>query len=150
MSWDDRVVGAALIAAGAAIGIEARSFPRLAGMDYGPGLFPTIAAVGMAACGAAILLGARRPARIEPEAREPLRWPAAALLALVAGFALLLEPLGFHLAAAGATLAAALLFGARPVPAVLLALLLPLALHAVFSEVLRVPLPWGILTPIAW
>lgn len=147
---DDWITGAALVAAGIAIGIEARGFPRLAGMDYGPGLFPTIAAVGMAACGAAILLGARRPARAAPEPREPLRWPAAALLALVAGFALLLEPLGFHLSAAGATLAAALLFGARPAAAILLALLLPLALHAVFSSVLRVPLPWGILTPIAW
>lgn len=147
---DDWVTGAALIAAGAFIGIEARGFPRLAGMDYGPGLFPTIAAVGMAGCGAAIVLGARRPARAEPAPREPLRWPALALLALVAGFALLLQPLGFHLAAAGATLGAALLFGARPWAALALALALPPALHAVFYTGLRVPLPWGVLTPIAW
>lgn len=145
----DAVTGLALMAAGGAIAWEARGFPRLGGMAYGPDLFPTIAAAGMAACGALILLGARRqPAGGAP--RERARWPAAALLGVVALFALLLRPLGFHLTAAGATFAAALLFGARPLAAALLAVILPVALHAVFYSILRVPLPWGALTPVAW
>jgi putative tricarboxylic transport membrane protein len=147
----DAVTGLALIAAGAAVAWEARDFPRLGGMDYGPDLFPTIAAAGMAGCGALILLGAvLRPAGAEPAPRERARWPALALLGVVALFALALRPVGFHLSAAGATLAAALLFGARPLAGVVMAVVLPVALHAVFYTVLRVPLPWGVLTPVAW
>ena len=37
-----------------------------------------------------------------------------------------------------------------PVPAAVLSLLLSALVHFAFYTLLRVPLPWGVLTPWAW
>lgn len=168
MRIDDRIVGLVLIAFGAAVFWIARSFPLMAGLPYGPGFFPSIAAVGLMVCGAAIALAGFRPApaasdgpvepataaeamdgRMDGDAPHRLGRPLI-IVAIVLGFGLGLDPLGFHLAGFFAVLAAALVFGARPPTAVVLAVLAAFGFHAVFYSMLRVPLPWGVLTPYAW
>lgn len=167
MKLDDRVVGGVLIAFGALVFWRAQSFPLMAGLPYGPGLFPSIAAAGMMACGAVIAVSGRRagaqtmrsetsqssePAQAEP---SPARdWRRAArpvgVLALVAAVALVLDPLGFHVTAALAVTGTAIIFGRGPVGAAALGVIAAVAAHAVFYSVLRVPLPWGVMEPVAW
>ncbi len=151
MRLGDVLTGGALIAAGGFVALEAQGFPRMAGIAYGPDLFPTVAAAGLALCGVAIAAEGARAAPDSVAAQErlaPLR--ILALLGVVAGVALALPWLGFHLTFAAATLAACRIFGGGWTMAAALTLIAPLALHYVFYSLLRVPLPWGVLTPIAW
>jgi putative tricarboxylic transport membrane protein len=64
-------------------------------------------------------------------------------------YVLLVDGVGFLPTAAMLVLAIALVLGARLRLAVPLALLAPLGVHAVFSKLLRVPLPDGVL-PAPW
>jgi putative tricarboxylic transport membrane protein len=162
MKIDDRITGLALVVFGAAVAWMASGFPMMAGLPYGPGFFPTIAAVGLIVCGivvavsgalAARAAAAGGPVPLRPTPREAmvggLVRPFLILLVVVA-FGLLLEPLGFHIAAVITVGAAALIFGAHPVTALVLAVAAAFATHVVFYSFLRVPLPWGVLTPVAW
>ncbi len=147
----DLAAGGALAAVGAAMAWEAQGFPRLGGMDYGPGLFPTIAAVGLMTTGAAIAARGLRAAPAGALAASGLAVPRAlALAGVAAGFAAGLPVLGFHIVTALALLASARLFGAGWGMAAALALIAPWPLHHLFYALLRVPLPWGVMTPVAW
>ena len=149
----DLAAGGALVAVGAAMAWEAQGFPRLGGMAYGPDLFPTIAAAGLVVTGAGVAARGLRAAVAGGEAPEAGRLAvlrAMALAGVAAGFAAGLPLLGFHIVAALALLAAARLFGAGWGGAAALALLAPWPLHHLFYALLRVPLPWGVMTPVAW
>jgi putative tricarboxylic transport membrane protein len=65
-------------------------------------------------------------------------------------FGLALDGLGFHVTAVLALAALFLAFGLGPVRAGAFALVAAFAIHGVFYSLLRVPLPWGVLTPVAW
>lgn len=168
MKLDDRVLGLGLIAIGAVIVWMARGFPMMAGLPYGPGLFPSIAAIGLMVCGAIIAVtgqlaagrgtrtGAGRPA---PAAtgdgdvagtRTAIVSRVFAIIAVLALAALLMPTLGFHITAALSVAATALVFGCGPLLAATLGLVAAFAAHAIFYTGLRVPLPWGLLTPWAW
>ncbi|MBJ3774137.1 tripartite tricarboxylate transporter TctB family protein [Acuticoccus mangrovi] len=160
MQIDDRLLGLLLVAFGVAVFLVAQTFPMMAGLAYGPDFFPSIAAVGMIVCGALIAVSGvvRARAVTPPAAAAPppaarfgagLARPAILCLVVIA-FAVLLGPLGFHIAALLAVGAAALTFGAHPLTAATLAVVASIAVHAVFYSLLRVPLPWGVLTPYAW
>lgn len=161
MRIDDRLLGILITAFGVAIWLVANTFPLIGGMTYGPGFFPKIAAVGLVVCGIVISVGGVLKARAAATGPQP-PGPSAAeaakgsllrpfLIALVVlGFGLLLEPLGFHIAATLAVGAAAFVFGAGPFLGVTLAIAAAFATHYVFYSLLRVPLPWGVLTPVAW
>lgn len=148
----DLIAGGALFALGAAMAIAARGFPTIGAMAYGPGLFPTIIACGLMVTGLAIavenLSGSYR-SEAEPDGDgRPL--PMLAILAVIAFFALALDPLGFHIAAAVSLLISVRLFRGGWGTAVVLAVAGPIIFHFVFYSILRVPLPWGLLLPIAW
>lgn len=105
----------------------------------GPRAFPTTVALLMGLCGL-LLLVPRGPAF-----DRPARWAAPPLLVLVmAGYALLLVPLGFLLATALLALGVALLFGARPFAALATGLITSACLWALFDRALDLPLPKGI------
>lgn len=144
--------GGALLVVGGAMAVAARDFPTVGGMTYGPGLFPTIISCGLVASGLGIVLEAVRTgpaARLEPK-RRPRLLPMAGVLAVIAFFALALNPLGFHVTAAISLLIAVRIFGGRWRVAVSLAVIGTAAVHFLFYSVLRVPLPWGLMLPIAW
>ena len=144
----DLLAGGSLVVAGVVIAATARGFPVIGGMPYGPGLFPTIVAVGLILSGVGIAAEAWGGAVADGEPLRPI--PLLTVVAIVAGFALLLAPLGFHVAATLALLAAVRLFGGGWVMAAIFAPLAAILLHAVFYSVMRVPLPWGVLLPVAW
>ena len=58
--------------------------------------------------------------------------------------------LGFHIAAALAMLGWLLVFGMKPLPALALAIVFPVVMHLAFYKILRVPLPWGVLTHVVF
>jgi putative tricarboxylic transport membrane protein len=60
------------------------------------------------------------------------------------------QVLGFLICAALVLAACMLAMGVAPLRAVPIALLASLVIHFAFYKLLRVPLPWGVLTPIAW
>lgn len=149
-SGKDMLTGATLFALGAVMAAVARGFPNVGGMAYGPGLFPTIIAGGLMLSGVGIVVESRRGAAPQADAPETRMFPVLATVAILVFFALALVPLGFHITAAIAFLAAVRVFGGGWITAALMALTGPVLLHVVFYTFMRVPLPWGLLLPVAW
>ncbi|WP_319497806.1 tripartite tricarboxylate transporter TctB family protein [uncultured Cohaesibacter sp.] len=157
----DILTGVILSGAGVWTAWEARDFPSLAGMKFGPGLFPTIAGSGLAICGLLVLLtgilsmvrsGGSGQASFGLMPRlSPKAWINSICLVLgVILFAAFLDTVGFHLLALPLMLGLLLLFGINWWKSVLLALGVTMLVHFLFYSFLHVPLPWGLLEPIAW
>ncbi len=159
MKVNDAVPGAMLILFGAGIFIHAQSFPPMPGQNYGAALFPQVIAVLMALSGLALVVKAMRSGRREPlmAAADWMRSPAHLL-----NFLLLVLLLLFYIFAADA-------IGFIPTAFILLALLMTrlrgmaqlgsslviaavasLSIQQFFGEILRVPLPWGVVPPFGW
>ena len=60
------------------------------------------------------------------------------------------DSLGFVLCSTLMLIALLWSYGVRPVLVVPVALVATLAIHLGFYKLLKVPLPWGVLQPIAW
>jgi len=157
LRFNDAITGAVLLVLAIAIVGYASTFPRVIGDEYGPGFFPMVlgTALGLSAV-ALIVSGLRhwhgRP-RVELAAywHEPRR-VAYALSVPIGGLAyiLLVNRLGFLVTAAGLLFLLLLLYTRRPAAAAIVAVVMALGIHAVFAGILSVPLPWGVLRPIAW
>ncbi len=160
MRVDDAIVGTVLIAFAVAVIAYARTFPTLAGMDVGPALFPTVVGCGLVVCGVAMIAQSRlrrrhdrgrRWVELDDWARRWRPWAnALAVVAVVFAFALLLDALGYHLTALAALLVLLVWLRVRPMTAVTVAVATTAATHELFYGWLRVPLPWGLLEPVAW
>ncbi|MFC0337592.1 putative tricarboxylic transport membrane protein [Kushneria avicenniae] len=165
MTRTDLFPGLLLVLFGALVFWRASTFPSMAGLPYGPGLFPSIAAVGLMVCGVLLLISTllirQRPtpastsAQSEEDQNPPMHHRRAGirlalLVLIVAGFGLALEPLGFHLTSLLAITATALLFGLNLPRALCLSVSLIFGVHLLFYSLMNVPLPWGVLTPLAW
>ncbi|WP_456268793.1 tripartite tricarboxylate transporter TctB family protein [Kushneria sp. AK178] len=159
--------GLLLMLSGALIFWRASTFPSMAGLPYGPDLFPSIAAGGLTVCGILLLLStllARQRATTAKNApgnhdassnhwvpeRRRAGARLVALVLIVAGFGLALDSLGFHLTSLLAMTATALLFGLNAPRALCLSVPLTFGVHLLFYSLMNVPLPWGVLTPLAW
>ena len=156
MQFSDRVTGGFLAALGLCALYGGSLQPGAPGQDVGPSVFPMVIGAGLLACGALVALGVGRSFE-EPEALVPGEPPAPAPAypglraflppALLAFYALAADRLGFLVVAALIVLATSVALGARARLALPMALLAPLAVHLVFSKLLRVPLPEGLLAP---
>jgi putative tricarboxylic transport membrane protein len=169
MQLSDRVTGLFLVALGSGAAYGGWLLPPVPGQQIGPNVFPMVVGIGLVLCGAMIALGVGRsfeeevelvpepePTAPGSEAEEPAGragW-AHGLLALVPPALLLfyvfaVDRLGFAITAAAMIFTTALALGARLRLAIPLAILAPLFVHLVFSKLLRVPLPAGLL-PLPW
>lgn len=155
MQLSDRVTGLFIAGLGALAAWSGSRLPAVPGQDVGPAAFPMVVGAGLVVCGLLIALGIGRSFEVEEEpAAGPGPWRLGGLRALIPPGLLLFyvlasERLGFLLTAFGIVLVAATALGARPRLALPLAVVAPLAVHAVFAKLLRVPLPDGIL-PALW
>ncbi|KRR01874.1 tripartite tricarboxylate transporter TctB [Bradyrhizobium jicamae] len=161
MRLPDRVTGLFLVGLGAAAAYGGWQLPPVPGQPVGPNVFPLVIGTGLALCGLAIALGIGRSFEEEEhlipvEGGQPtpptsklygLRalLPPALLLLYVA----IAERLGFILTAAMIVYVTSTALGARWKVALPLALLAPIGIHLIFSKLLRVPLPPGVL-PMPW
>jgi len=153
--FSDSLFGLVLLGAAVAIVWHAQSFPAMPGQDYGPALFPVLIGVGFGLCGAALLVGGLRR-------RQPwVQWDDwVHSHRHLANFLAVPVALGFYILASDwlgfLPTSVLLLTGlfvklrGRPLSSLVVAVAVTLLIHTVFSRYLLVPLPWGLLTPLAW
>jgi putative tricarboxylic transport membrane protein len=157
MKLNDAIFGLVLLALGGIVLFAIQGFPKIPGQSVGPALFPGIIAIGLCIAGALLVLRGVR----ERAGRPWLVWDdwvrsPRHIVALV----VLLGSVVFYIAASNwlgflptAALILMALFSVLRVPpgrAALLAVVATLVIHFAFYKLLRVPLPWGVLTPYAW
>ncbi|QDZ11453.1 tripartite tricarboxylate transporter TctB family protein [Devosia ginsengisoli] len=143
---------------GATIIVNTASLPPVAHIEFGPALFPTIVGwVMIALSGLAAFDALRSPAvetgADEDEPSEPLDHHRIILFAAFGAAPLIyvaLAPiLGFLLTMPLIVGGLAFVASGKPGRSILLGLGLTALLHIVFYQVLRVTLPWGVLTDYA-
>ena len=162
MRLPDRVTGLFLVGLGSLAAYGGSLLPPVPGQPVGPNVFPIVIGVGLALCGLMIAFGIGHTFEQEEElipfeAGQEAAAPRGRLYGLRALLppALLLfyvataDRLGFILTAALIVYATATALGARWKLALPLAALAPIAIHLIFSKLLRVPLPIGLL-PMPW
>jgi putative tricarboxylic transport membrane protein len=155
MRIHDSLTGTVLLALALAVLWHIQGFPPAAGQQFGPALFPGLIAGGLAIASALLAWQGLRSG-------APLLAPGAGLrsprhvLAFVAALAgtvfyiLAADTLGFILCSVLVLVVLQIALGVRPAMALGVALLATLVIHACFYKLLRVPLPWGWLQPVAW
>jgi len=157
MKFNDAVFGVLLMLLGAVVLAVVQGYPKIPGQQVGPALFPGLIATGLFVGGLMLAVRGWRDRaaapwiQVGPWARLPRH--VVALVAVVGGvlfYMLAAQALGFLVCAAVVLVACMLAMGVRPLAAVPLAVVGALVIHLAFYKLLRVPLPWGVLQPIAW
>jgi putative tricarboxylic transport membrane protein len=157
MRINDAILGAVLLAFSLVVGLYARTFPAIPGQEYGASVFPTWISIALGLCSIVLIAGGMRQwaetgaVSLEPWARSGHHLRTLAItIALVVFYILASTPLGFI---PTAFIALAILFavlGVKPLLVPVLAAGVTMVMHYGFYSLLRVPLPWGVLTPWAW
>ncbi len=158
MKVDDRILGALVALLGAVVLWHVQRFPVIPGQKFGAALFPGVISAGLVVCGLLLLgRGIRRRSpggallSFDDWARDPVT--VVRFLSVPVGilfYILTSNFLGFHIAAALAMLGWLLVFGMKPLPALVVAIAFPTVMHLAFYKLLRVPLPWGLLTDVVF
>jgi putative tricarboxylic transport membrane protein len=153
MRANDFVTGLILIVFATAMIAYTGTFPPFPGQKYGPALFPRILGSGMILCGVLLMLRGRRLLAagepmfgLDPVYRQGRA--AIASLAIVVAilfYALASNALGFVPTAFILLLSLLLLYGTRPVTALIIAIVAVLFMDWFFGWMFRVPLPLGLL-----
>jgi putative tricarboxylic transport membrane protein len=163
MKINDIASGLLLGSLAAGVYLHAGSFPQMPGQNVGPNMFPQSIAAGLMVCAIVLVVrGWRTIGTAGTTGGEKLigipKWVGANRT--TAGFlmiplallfyAAVSESLGFIVTAFLFLMPLFLVFGVRARTALAVAALGSLAIHAMFYKLLKVPLPWGVLAPIAW
>ena len=161
MRLPDRVTGLFLVGLGGWAAYGGWLLPPVPGQPVGPNVFPLVIGTGLALCGLAIAFGIGHSFEEEEEivpfeagkapASQGKLYGLRALLppALLLFYVTVADRLGFILTAALIVYVTATALGARLKLSLPLAVLAPIAIHLIFSKLLRVPLPIGLL-PMPW
>jgi putative tricarboxylic transport membrane protein len=157
MKINDAFFGALLLLLGVVILVHVQSFPTIPGQEVGPALFPGVVASGLAVCGALLILGGYRKRSTERwyETAEWMRsgrhaMSFVAIVGGVAAYVLFAESVGFLLVAPVLLWTWFTVLGVRKRPAIIVALAASVVIWYAFYKLLRVPLPWGWLTGVAF
>ena len=161
MRLPDRVTGLFLVGLGAAAAYGGWKLPTVPGQPVGPNVFPLVIGTGLALCGLAIAFGIGHSFEEEEEiipfeggeapAPRGKLYGLRALLppSLLLFYVLAADRLGFILTAGLIVFVTSTALGARLKLSLPLTVLAPIAIHLIFSKLLRVPLPIGLL-PMPW
>ena len=157
MKLNDAVFGLLFVALGGLVLFAVRGYPNIPGQPVGPALFPGLIACGLCITGLVLVVRGWRARSHEPWIVWD-EWVGSPRH--VFAFALLVGSVLFYICASNwlgflptAFLILAAMFLVLRVPAgraVLIAVVMTLLIHFAFYKLLRVPLPWGLLTPYAW
>ena len=157
MKFNDAVFGAILVVLGLAVIAHVQAFPRIPGQQVGPALFPGLVAAGLAACGIILIVYGLRHRSAQPwfvaEAWTRSTRHVVAFLAVAGAIVFsiaLADVLGFLIVGPVILFVLFLLFGVRPPRAALVAVVATVVIWYAFYKLLRVPLPWGVLTRYAF
>lgn len=157
MRFNNVIPGGLLILFALAEVIYAHSFPRLHGQNYGPDLFPTLIGAGLFLCGV-ILVFQGMAQRAQVPMVDIGDWAqdghnvanVVILLACMIFYILVSDSLGFIPTSLLIMTTLLLRFGSSWRSSIILAVATTFVIHTLFAKLLLVPLPWGILLPIAW
>lgn len=147
MKFNDRMIGLIAILGGVAIIAGTFGFRSVPGQQFGSAFFPRIVGMATILVGLAqIIVATPGPLlRIADDLRDRDAFCKLAVIAGVLIWLFTVQSLGFLLTTALLTGVLALIFGARPGSAAIVAIGLPILLHLIFSTLLRVPLPRGLI-----
>lgn len=148
MKLSDAVPGALCVLAGVGLAIHAAGFPRTAVQAYGPGFFPGLLGLLLAACGVLLVargIAGRAAAPAGPSwIASPHAWFRVALVpACVLAWLWLGPRIGFLGAASIPTAIMLAILTRRPLLSVAVAAGSAIAVWVLFARVLLVPLPVG-------
>ena len=157
MKIHDTLFGLFFLALGALVLFAVRGFPNIPGQPVGPALFPGLIAIGLCVTGILLVIkGLRHRASAawfewEEWVHSP-RYVLAlfVLLGCVVFYIAFANALGFF---ATSFMMLVALFKALRVNwrrTLIVAVIATVLVHFAFYKLLRVPLPWGVLTPWAW
>ncbi len=137
--------------------IHIQAFPPMPGQKYGPAVYPGLIASGLLVCAALLFVRGLKTVRAEGLVTFGTWWRDPGLLfgfwlivAVIAVYVWVSERAGFIPTSVAALVALMLTFRVKPALAVAVAVGGTLLIHTIFYKGLRVPLPWGWLTPFAW
>ena len=157
MKFNDAVFGAVLLLLGLAVLVHVPSFPTIPGQNVGPALFPGLIAGGLVVCALMLIINGIRHRATEPwidtgEWMRSRRHIGAFFVTIgaVVAYIVLADKLGFLIVGPLVLLALFLAYGVRPVTAIIVAIAVTFVIHYAFYKLLRVPLPWGVLTRFAY
>src|SRR5438034_11737427 len=157
MKFNDAIFGAVLLVLGIAVLVHVPSFPQMAGQKVGPALFPGLIAAGLVVCALILIVNGVKHRATAPwintgEWTRSRRHIGAffVTIAAVIAYIVLADKLGFLIIGPLVLLALFLAYGVRPVTAIIVAIAVTLVIHYAFYKLLRVPLPWGVLTRFAY
>jgi len=157
MKFNDAVFGAIFLLLAAVVLVHVQRFPAIPGQQVGPALFPGLIAAGLGVCGLLLIASGLRHRTSQPWfVAEP--WTRSsrhvigflAIIVATVAYIYLVDVLGFLVVGVLLLFALFLLFGVRPALAAIVAVVSTLVIWYAFYKVLRVPLPWGFLTPYAF
>jgi len=157
MKISDAIFGAVLLLLGVAILVHVQSFPKIPGQQVGPALMPGTLSVGLIACGVLLMISGWRKRATEPWT-ETADWirsgrhllAFAAIIGGIVAYVWLAQPLGFLIVGPVLLFVWFVILGIRPLPATAIAVVATLVIWFAFYKLLRVPLPWGVLTKFAF
>ena len=152
MRINDAVIGALLIAFAAVMIHHTGTFPSFPGQKYGPALFPTLIGLGFIGTGAVLIWrGVRERAgtpwiEFAPWTREPHRLGGFVLvLASIIAYILAAESIGFLAVCFVILFVLMTWLGEVAWRAGLIAVAMTLLIDWFFGDLMRVPLPRGLL-----
>ena len=157
MRFNDAILGLIIGAFAVFVISVASTFPGLPGQDYGPAFFPTIIGIVFLICAALLIVQGVKD-------RHDVGWVKFGEWAQsprhIANFVIVLVSLVTYIVAADfvgfipisiAVLATLMFrFGLSMRLTATLSIVATFVIHTVFYKYLLVPLPWGLLDPIAW
>lgn len=157
MKINDAISGALLLALSIAILVAIQSFPKIPGQNIGPGAFPGLLAILLAFSALLLIIRGLKERGAEPwiELGAWLKSPRHLRNFIVTVCCLLFYialsgKLGFILCGIAVLCAMMWTVGTRPRIFIPVAICATLLVHTIFYKGLRVPLPWGVLSPLAW
>jgi putative tricarboxylic transport membrane protein len=161
MKFNDGIWGAVLVVFAGVLFVHVQGFPAIPGQKVGPSALSQTLAIGLAVCGAIPFVRGLRahaagtvggPWVVVPDwfASPPQRLAFVVLVAVNLLYLYGVDRLGFVLAGWIYLAALMAVLRVRAWRAVVVSLVMTLLIHYCFYKVLRVPLPWGLLQPIAW
>ncbi len=151
MRFNDTITGGFFVALALAIIVLTTGFHTPPGQRFGPGLFPVCTALLMAAAGGGLMVKGWVNRATHPWVtlaewwREPrLVLNGAAIFGGLLAYLLLAEDLGFLIVVPFILWGLIALLWGRPATALVIAVLASFGTHIFFVELLKVPLPWGL------
>lgn len=161
MKLNDAVWGALFILLAVSLLVHIQSFPTIPGQKIGPALFPGVIAIGLAVCGALLII---KGLAVRKHGGDHARWLTFApwvgsprhvlaffmVVAVNVFYILLVDRLGFIPTAVVYLAVLFAVFRASPRWNLPLAIAITLLIHYSFYKLLKVPLPWGVLSGVAW